>query len=109
MATEKVYQSRLNYLNQLMIDFEDKQLDAEIILKNNINGVGDNFRKFIRGIETDLRLYLEMHSMVGIENDQMFRKLRAKILASIEPTKDEVRNEMDKLIRDYHNELDRYL
>ncbi len=109
LAIEKVYQSRLNYLNQLMIDYEDKQLDAEIILKNNLNSVGNNFRKFIRGIEEDVRLYVELHSFSGIENDHAFLMLRGKILTGIEPAKDVVRNELDKLISDYHNELDRYL
>jgi hypothetical protein len=109
LANEKVYQSRLNYLNQLMIDFEDRQLDAEIILKNTINDAGDNFRKFIREIEADIRLYLEMHSFPDIENDQFFRELRGKSLIGVEPSKDEVRNNIDKLIRAYHDELDKYL
>ena len=92
-----------------MRDFEDKQLDAEIILKNNIKSVGNNFRKFIRTIEGDVKIYVELRSKAGIENDHAFKMVQEKALSGFEPAEDKVSNEMDKLIRDYHNELDRYL
>ena len=108
-AIENVYKSRLEYLNKMMVDFEGKQLDAEIIIKNGIDLIGDKFRRLVKGIESEFRLYIELHSMSNIENDETFKKLRTKILANLKQEEDGIGKNISEILKDYHNLLDRHL
>ena len=109
IAIENVYRGRLEYLNKMMVDFEGKQLDAEIIIKNGIDLIGDKFRRLVKGIESEFRLYIELHSMSNIENDYTFKILRTKILANIKPEEDGIGKNISEILKDYHNLLDRHL
>jgi hypothetical protein len=98
-TTENVYQSRWDFVNNLMIEFEDKQLDAEILLDKDIVAIGNKFRKCVRDIEFDLRLFLQMHSMEGIHSDLAFKKVSSTVVWSLEGEKDELNETITEIIR----------
>ena len=108
-TTEKVYQSRWDFVNNLMIVFEDKQIDAEVLLDKNIIAIGDKFRKCVRDLEVDLRIYLQMHSMKDFYTDPTYKKVSSTVMSSVQGEKDEFNETITDIVKDYQKELSRYL
>jgi hypothetical protein len=107
--TESVYQTRWDVVNKLMIEFEDKQVDAEVLLGKEIALIGDKFRKCVRDMELDLRMYLEMHSIDGILNDDTFKNAQKTVMASPEGEEDNFNHTMNSIVKQYQAELRKYL
>lgn len=93
-----------------MVEFEDNQLDAEVIIGEEIIGIGNKFRSLVRQLEIYLDLYLTMKSWTDFDpNDETFKNVRSTIVENVDKSADIFLTNINAAVAEYKTILDRYI
>jgi hypothetical protein len=107
---EDAYNKRWTLVNNSMVEFEDNQLDAEVIIGEEIIGIGNKFRSLVRQLEIYLDLYLTMKSWTDFDpNDETFKNVRSTIVENVDKSADIFLTNINAAVAEYKTILDRYI
>ncbi len=107
---EEAYNKRWALVNNSMVEFEDNQLDAEVIIGDEVIDIGNKFRSLVRQLEIDLGLYLEMKSWVGFDpNHETYKSIRSTVVENVDKNSDIFLANVKAIVAEYKTMLDKYI